>query len=113
MKEKLYRGEQIIGKEVYNANALHVGTVKDVAFGEEGRTELIIKRGDGEAMIPFKEIYEIADIVLLRTVTEQQPLQSISSDADAKASATKICTKCGRENRHTAKFCAKCGQSFI
>ncbi len=73
MTEKFYRREQLVNKEVYDAKAMHVGTAKDVAHSVDGRTALVVSKGEKEETIPFQDISEIGDIVLLKkTLAETQ-----------------------------------------
>ena len=66
MTEKYYRREKLVGKEVYDADALHVGTAKDVAYSTDGKTALVVSKGKKEETIPFQNISEIGDIILLK-----------------------------------------------
>jgi sporulation protein YlmC with PRC-barrel domain len=130
MTERFYRREELVGKEVYDAFALHVGTAKDVAYSTDGKTALVVSKGKKEETIPFQNISEIGDIILLKRqhapvegkATEPMPeagkLESemtIGTSIQTRVPsvpAPKTCPKCQRENKPTAKFCLKCGYKF-
>jgi len=142
MTERFYRREELIGKEVYDANAIHVGTAKDVAYSTDGKTALVVSKGKKEETIPFQNISEIGDIILLKKTFAETKATEPAPRADKPETKTttpsywkevirvspppspakqgisevqgppvlpKTCPKCQRENKPTAKFCAKCG----
>lgn len=77
MTEKFYRREELVGKEVYDAKAVHVGTVKDVAYSIDGKTALVVSKGKEDETIPFLNISEIHDIILLKKpLTEAKAIEA-------------------------------------
>lgn len=123
MTERFYRREELVGKEVYDANAVHIGTAKDVAYSTDGKTALVVSKGKKEETIPFQNISEIGDIILLKktlpetrivasATREEKPESKITTTGVPSVPAVKACPKCQRENKSTAKFCAKCGYKF-
>ena len=118
MGERFYRREELVGKEVYDAKAMRLGVVKDIAYAKDGRAALVAAKDDREEVIPFQEISEIGDIVVLRKSLTSAPVPSPPTERKTAEQQTtpepsmKICPKCQRENKPTAKFCVKCGSSL-
>ncbi len=48
MGERFYRREELVGKEVYDAKAMRLGVVKDVAYAKDGRTALVTSKDNKE-----------------------------------------------------------------
>ncbi len=126
MPEAFYRRENLIDKEVYDIKAMHVGTVKDVAYAKDGQIALIVSNQE-ERTIPFQSIFEIGDIILVTPATDESkpaeptppqvtprpPQQEKAIEAETRQTTKPgICPKCQKENKPTAKFCGKCGFRF-
>ena len=120
MAERFYRREELVGKEVYDTKAMHVGEAKDVAYSKDGKTALVVLKDNKEQVIPFQDVSEIGDIILVKrtpvetTVTLPPPKREerIAAVQGPSSEPSKTCPKCGMGNRQTAKFCAKCGFKF-
>jgi len=120
MAERFYRREELVGKEVYDTKAMHIGAAKDVAYSKDGKPALIVTKGNREEIIPFQDISEIGEIILVKrtlmetTATLPPPKREerIAAVQGPSAEPSKTCPKCGMGNRPTAKFCVKCGFKF-
>ncbi|MEM3488063.1 MAG: PRC-barrel domain-containing protein [Candidatus Bathyarchaeia archaeon] len=105
MKEdiKYYRREEIVGKEIIEAEARKVGTIKDLAFTSNGKVVFVIekafKKGIQEAFLPFEKIEKIGDVVLIKS----------AEDIEFFPVVEKICPNCKSKNAIDAKYCFKCG----
>ncbi|MBS7655300.1 PRC-barrel domain-containing protein [Candidatus Bathyarchaeota archaeon] len=101
---KYYSREDVVGKEVIEAEAKKLGVVKDLAFSTEGKAALILDRVDEkgelqEAILPFDKILKIGDVILIKS----------ASDLESSLAPGKICPNCKSKNPLNAKYCFKCG----
>jgi sporulation protein YlmC with PRC-barrel domain len=100
---KYYTREDLVGKEVIEAEAKKIGVVKDLAFSIEGKAALILDRIDEkgeiqEAILPFDKILKMGDVILVKS----------ASDLEASTPG-RICPNCKSKNPINAKYCFKCG----
>jgi sporulation protein YlmC with PRC-barrel domain len=95
------RREEVIGKDVIDADAKRVGVTKDLAWSPDGRMALVIESGEEEEFfLSFNEIERIGDVVFVKAKTALTTAPSI------------ICPVCKHKNLLEAKFCAKCGRTL-
>ncbi len=99
---KWRRREEVVGKEVIDADAKKIGTVKDLAWSNEGRLAIIVERGlEEESYLPFDQVDKIGDVVFIRASSS---LESVPM---------KTCPVCKHKNLVDAKFCQKCGKTMV
>jgi sporulation protein YlmC with PRC-barrel domain len=95
------RREEVIGKEVIDADAKKLGVTKDLAWSDDGRMALVIEFGDeDEFFLSFNEIERIGDVVFVKAKSALMAAPSIT------------CPVCKHKNLLEAKFCAKCGRTL-
>lgn len=97
------RREEVIGKEVVDADAKKLGVTKDLAWSSEGHLALVIESREGEedeSFLSFDDIEKIGDVVFVKAKSALLTAPSI------------ICPACRHKNLIEAKFCAKCGRAF-
>ncbi len=95
------RREEVVGKEVIDADAKKLGVTKDLAWSDDGRMALVIEYGDEEeSFLSFDEIERIGDVVFVKAKSALTAAPSI------------ICPVCKHKNLLEAKFCAKCGRTL-
>ena len=95
------RREEVIGKDVIDAEARRLGITKDLAWSDDGQMALVIESGDEEeSFLSFGDIERIGDVVFVK-----------AKSALATAPST-ICPVCKHKNLPEAKFCAKCGRTL-
>jgi sporulation protein YlmC with PRC-barrel domain len=95
------RREELIGKEIINAEAKKLGTAKDLAWTSDGKLALIIELNDEEeAFLPFEDIDRVGDVVFVNPKSTPQTVPTV------------ICPVCKHRNLLEAKFCAKCGKAL-
>ena len=77
------------------------GTVKDLAWSDEGKLAIIVETGkEEESYLPFDQVEKIGDVVFIKA---SNSLQSIPM---------KTCPLCKHKNILDAKFCQKCGKTL-
>ncbi len=92
------RREEIIGKEVVDADAKKVGVAKDLAWSSDGRLALVIESSEeDESFLSFDNIEKIGDVVFVKARSSLMSAPSVT------------CPICRHKNLLEAKFCAKCG----
>ena len=95
------RREEVIGKDVIDADAKRLGVTKDLAWSNDGRMALVIESGDEEEFfLSFSEIERIGDVVFVKAKSALMTAPSIT------------CPVCRHKNLPEAKFCAKCGRTL-
>ena len=95
------RREEVVGKEVIDADAKKLGVTKDLAWSDDGKMALVIEFGDeDEFFLPFNEIERIGDVVFVKAKSALTAAPSIT------------CPVCKHKNLVEAKFCAKCGRTL-
>ena len=95
------RREEVVGKEVIDADAKKLGVTKDLAWSDDGRMALVIEFGDeDEFFLSFNEIERIGDVVFVKAKSALTAAPSIT------------CPVCKHKNLLEAKFCAKCGRTL-
>ncbi len=73
LEDKYYRKDELFGKIAYNSKAMKIGEVVDVGYSKEGKVALVVSIMKGkEKIIPFTEISEIGDIILLSSKSEKE-----------------------------------------
>ena len=93
------RREEVVGKEVIDADAKKLGVTKDLAWSDDGRMALVIEFGDeDEFFLSFSEIERIGDVVFVK------------AKSALTAAPSMTCPVCKHKNLEEAKFCAKCGR---
>lgn len=98
MTERFYRREELVGKEVYDVKAAHVGTVRDVAYSTGGRTALVVSKEKREETIPFQDISEIGDMILLKKPFMETKAAEVESKGPKMTPATLSVAAHPREN---------------
>jgi sporulation protein YlmC with PRC-barrel domain len=95
------RREEVIGKDVIDADAKRLGVTKDLAWSNDGRMALVIESGEEEEFfLSFSEIERIGDVVFVKAKSALMTAPSIT------------CPVCKHKNLPEAKFCAKCGRTL-
>jgi len=95
------RREEVIGKDVIDADAKRLGVTKDLAWSDDGQIALVIEFGDEEEFfLPFNDIERIGDVVFVKAKSALTAAPSI------------VCPVCKHKNLPEAKFCAKCGRTL-
>jgi len=94
------RREEVIGKDVIDADAKKLGVTKDLAWSNDGRMALVIETEDEEFFLSFSEIERIGDVVFVKARSAMAAAPSV------------ICPVCRHKNLPEAKFCAKCGRTL-
>ncbi|WP_187152673.1 zinc-ribbon domain-containing protein [Acidianus manzaensis] len=95
---KIYKREDIVGKQVINQDGNIVGIVKDTGYDESGRMAIIVSTKDNkEQYYSITDIRGIGDVIVLREIQPQIPPNSI------------ICPNCGYPNPAGSQYCIKCG----
>ncbi len=95
------RREEVVGKEVIDADAKKLGVTKDLAWSDDGKMALVIEFGDeDEFFLSFNEIERIGDVVFVKAKSALTAAPSIT------------CPVCKHKNLVEAKFCAKCGRTL-
>ncbi len=104
-KEGFVALRKLIGVNVYDSNAVLLGTVKDIGLSDnKSKIVMMISTTEQtEEEIPWDAIMKIGDIVLIRVKEEQEVLNVSSSE----------CKKCGFDNSTDSKFCEQCGNKVI
>ena len=95
---------KLIGINVYDNNAVLVGTVKDIGLSDN-RSKIVIVISTTERTekeVPWDAIVKIGDIVLIKA--KEQETSSVSSKGR--------CKKCGFDNKEDSKFCEQCGNKL-
>jgi len=95
------RREDLIGKEVIDADARRIGVAKDLAWSSDGGLALLIDLNDEEeAFLPFDEIQRIGDVVFVK------------AKSALEMAPTVVCPMCKHKNPPEAKYCGKCGRTL-
>jgi sporulation protein YlmC with PRC-barrel domain len=94
---------KLTGINVYDSNAILVGTVKDIGL-RDNKSKIVVvisTTEQTEKEIPWDAVMKIGDIVLIRV--KEAP------DTDSKSK----CKKCGFDNKGDSKFCEQCGNKLM
>jgi sporulation protein YlmC with PRC-barrel domain len=99
------RASELIGKDVYDASASHIGTVVDVELNPDIPSFSLIVSTQGRnpakssrtLTIEAKEIAVMKDAIILKTSREEQQ---------------KRCPECGHMNPIVARYCRECGSEL-
>ena len=95
------RREEVMGKDVIDADAKRLGVTKDLAWSDDGQMALVIEFGDGEeSFLSFGDIERIGDVVFVKAKSALTTAPSV------------VCPVCKNKNLPEAKFCAKCGRTL-
>jgi sporulation protein YlmC with PRC-barrel domain len=98
---KWHRREEVVGKEIIDGEAKKIGTVKDLAWSNDGKLAIVVERGmEEESYLPFDQVDKIGDVVFVEGSTS---LESVPM---------KTCPVCKHKNLLDAKFCQKCGKTL-
>jgi len=90
---RIYKRDELLGKQVIGNDAKIVGAVKDVAYDGAGRSGFIVQaKGAEENFILTTQIIAFGDVILIKSKFQ--------------------CAKCGNINKEAAKFCVKCGSAL-
>lgn len=90
---RIYKRDELLGKQVISNDAKIVGAVKDIAYDSGGRTGFVVQsKGAEETFILTTQILAFGDVILIKSRYQ--------------------CPKCGYVNKELAKFCVKCGTSL-
>jgi len=101
---KYHRREEVLQKEVIEANAKRVGLIKDLAYTLDGKLALVVditsEKGNlQEGFLAFDKIVKIGDVVLVKS----------SDDLEIVPIVEKVCPNCKTKNPADSPFCFKCG----
>jgi sporulation protein YlmC with PRC-barrel domain len=95
------RREEVIGKDVIDADAKKLGITRDLAWSDDGQMALVIDNGEEEeSFLSFNDIERIGDVVFVKARSALATAPSIT------------CPVCKHKNLPEAKFCAKCGRTL-
>lgn len=95
------RRDEVVGKDVIDAEAKKIGVTKDIAWSRDGKLALVIESEDEqESFLSFDEVDRIGDVVFVKTKTSLQLVPTVN------------CPMCKHKNPTEAKFCAKCGHTL-
>lgn len=98
---KWHRREEVVGKEIIDGEAKKTGTVKDLAWSNDGKLAIVVERGrEEESYLPFDQVEKIGDVVFIKTSSS---LESVPM---------KTCSVCKHKNFLDARFCQRCGKSL-
>jgi len=61
-----YRRDSVVSKQVYDANARLVGTVRDIGYAEDGQAALLVEAQGQETWLRFSDVAHTGDIILLK-----------------------------------------------
>jgi sporulation protein YlmC with PRC-barrel domain len=87
---RIYKRDELLGKQVISNDAKIVGAVKDVAYDSGGRSGFVVQTKEAEeTFVLTTQIMAFGDVILIKS--KQQ------------------CPKCGYINKESARFCVKCG----
>jgi sporulation protein YlmC with PRC-barrel domain len=90
---RVYKRDDLLGKQVIGEDAKSIGTVKDIAYDGEGRAGFVVQPKAGEeAFVLSTQVIALGDVILVKSRSR--------------------CSKCGHINKETAKFCVKCGTTL-
>ena len=123
MEKKYLSGDEIIGKQVVDSNAIIVGKVKNVAIDITSKNIAltVTTKKSGEIHIERSSVTIIGDVVLLNKPiqalisppTEEAPTPSKVEERPVKPATTPgLCNSCGYQNDADSKFCIKCGTNL-
>ncbi len=72
LEDKYFPKEELLEKPVFNSRGMRIGQVMDVGYSINGKVALVVRiNKDKEKIIPFTQIEEIGDIVLLSPEAEK------------------------------------------
>lgn len=95
------RREEVVGKDVIDADAKKIGATKDLAWSDEGAFALVIEVAEEEEVfLPFDDVEKIGDVIFVKA---KASLQTVPM---------KTCPMCKQKNLLEAMFCAKCGHAL-
>ena len=98
---KWHRREELTGKEVIDSAAKKVGTIKDLAWSNEGKLAIVVDTGkEEESYLPFDQVEKVGDVVFIRASSS---LESVPM---------KTCPVCKHKNLLDAKYCQRCGKTL-
>ncbi|MFQ5941256.1 MAG: PRC-barrel domain-containing protein [Nitrososphaerales archaeon] len=94
---------KLIGVNVYDENAILVGTIKDIGLSDnKSKIVVVISTTEQtEREIPWDTIMKIGDVVLIK------PKEQGRSDISFRN-----CKRCGFDNKVDSKFCEECGNKL-
>ncbi|AWR97454.1 zinc-ribbon domain-containing protein [Acidianus sulfidivorans JP7] len=96
--KKIYKREDLVGKQVINQEGNIVGIVKDTGYDAEGKMAIIVATKDNkEEYYSITEIRGIGDVIVLRDIQTQAPVNGI------------VCPNCGYLNPAGSNYCIRCG----
>ena len=96
-----HRREEVVGKDVIDADAKRIGVTKDVGWSEDGTFALLIEGADEEeSFLGFDDVERIGDVIFVK------------AKASVQVVPMKTCPMCKHKNPIEAMFCAKCGRSL-
>jgi sporulation protein YlmC with PRC-barrel domain len=98
---KWHRREEVSGKEIIDDEAKKVGTVKDLAWSNEGKLAIVVERGkEEESYLSFDQVEKIGDVVFIKGSSSMESVPM------------RTCPVCKHKNLLDAKFCQKCGKTL-
>jgi sporulation protein YlmC with PRC-barrel domain len=121
MMDKKYLSKEIIGKQVIDANAKIIGSVKDVSFDLAAKNiQLIVLTNTGvDVVINVEDVTSMDEVTLLsKPVDLPPPKPQPESPADISPPAVEaatssveagFCKVCKFQNEGDSNFCIKCG----
>jgi sporulation protein YlmC with PRC-barrel domain len=73
-----YTKEKLVGMRVYDAKAMYLGTVKDIALtvGQETLSFLVGKEKEAGTTIAWKDVQAVGEIIILKAPEPKQQAQT-------------------------------------
>ncbi len=122
MDKKYLTRDKIIGKQVIDAKAMIIGTVRDLAFDLVAKdfSLLVTTQDKDEIKVESDNVIVIGDVILLKTAatpsealeTPEAPPTPSPPPQPAKPTTPGLCPGCGYQNNTSNKFCIKCGSKL-
>ncbi|KON28133.1 hypothetical protein AC480_04190 [miscellaneous Crenarchaeota group archaeon SMTZ1-55] len=120
--KKYLTRDKIIGKQVIDAKAMIIGTVRDLAFDLVAKdfSLLVTTQDKDEIKVESDNVVVIGDVILLKTTTAppeapetpEAPPTPSPPPKPSKPTAPGLCPECGYQNEASNKFCIKCGSKL-
>jgi sporulation protein YlmC with PRC-barrel domain len=106
LSKKIFRRDEIVGKEIISDAAVRLGKVKDIGYDQDGKIVLIYDKQEGEEdAIQSSQIIALGDIVLVKSAQVAKP----PAQPQKSETALKYCPKCGKASPPEMQFCTACG----
>ncbi len=113
--------ENMVGKQVIDAEGMIVGSVSDISVDIEAKKIAfnVNTRSGAKIDIASEDVGQVGDVILLKKTVEAEVIMPKDEKTQVAASKEGVtstapsapgkCKTCGYVNDPTAKFCIKCG----